>query len=64
MVIARFKDVIFLLGYNVFICLITLFYNLCFCFWDTIIRVIKVKYKIHIIYAIKARYALQVTASL
>ena len=33
----------------------TLFYNLRFCFWDTIIRVIKVKYKVNEIYVIKAK---------
>ena len=51
-----------LLGYSIFICLISLFYNLCFCFWDTIIRVMAVKYKINQIYVIKARYTLLVIA--
>ena len=31
-------------------------FNLCFCFWNTIICVIKAKYKINKIYVIKARY--------
>ena len=35
-----------------------------FCFWNTVIRVIKAKYKINKIYAIKARYTLLVVAGL
>ena len=36
-----------LLVYNVFFMLFNLFYNLCFCIPDTIILVIKTKYKIN-----------------
>ena len=45
-----------LLGYNIFYMLhYSILYNLYFCFWDTIIRIIKAKYKINKIYVIKAR---------
>ena len=44
--------------------LVILLYNLFFCFWDTVIRVTKAKYKINKIYVIKAKYQLLVIANL
>ena len=35
-----------------------------FCFWNTVVRAIKAKYKINKIYVIKARYTLLVVARL
>ena len=53
-----------LLGYSIVTCLVILFYNLFFSFWETVIRVIKAKYENNGIYVIKARYTLVVIARL
>ena len=53
-----------LLGYNIVYILSYSFLQPLFFFWDTVICVIKAKYKINKIYVIKARYTLMVIARL
>ena len=63
MLLRQGKSYWFLLDY-IFYMLITLFYNLYFCFWDTGICDIKVKCKINKIYVIKGNYQLLAIANL
>ena len=54
----------FLLGYNIFYMLNYSILQPIFCFWDTVICVVKGKYEINKIYVMKAKCQLLVTANL
>ena len=54
----------FLLDYKIFYMLNYSILWLMFCFWDTVVRVIKAKYKVNKINVIKAKYQLLVIANL
>ena len=51
-------------GMRYWLCLVILFYNLFFCFWDTVTRVMKVKYEVNRIYVIQVRYKLLIIGRL
>ena len=51
-------------GIRYWLWLVILFYNLFFCFWDTVNYVTKIKYQSNKICVIKARYTLMVATRL